>query len=98
MYLNGIKQNVKIIVYNNDLTKGLKIEPEIIKIESKKENITIIFDSIENIYNSKFYLKSDDNFTLNLTLNYRCCYLYAYFDVMFFIEKTYFLYINDIKQ
>ena len=98
VYLNGIKQKVKIVVYNNNLTKGLKIEPEIIKIESKKENITIIFDSIKNIYNSKLYLKSDDNITLNLTLNYRCCYLYAYFDVVFSIEKTYFLYINDIKQ
>ena len=99
VYLNGIKQKVKIVVYNNNLTKALKIEPEIIKIESSKiENITIIFDSIENIYNSKFYLKSDDNITLNLTLNYRCCNLYAFFDVMIFIEKTYFLYINDTKQ
>jgi hypothetical protein len=98
VYLNGIKQKVKIVVYNNNLTKGLKIVPEIIKIESKKENITIIFDSIENIYNNKFYLKSDDGIQLNLTLNYRCCYLYAYFDVVFSIEKTYFLYINEIKQ
>lgn len=103
VYLNGINQKQTVIAYSSTLTKALKIEPEIIRFTSTQiENFLIIFDSIENIYDTNFTLrpfdKHEDSFPVELTLVNRSCYIKANFQAVFYSEGIYFLFLNETKQ
>ena len=101
VYLNGVNQKQTVIAHSASLSKALKIEPEIVRLTlTQKENVKIVFDSIENIFDTNFTLvnNDEDSFPVELKLVERSCYITAKFEAMFYNEGIYFLYLNDTKQ
>ena len=106
VYLNGIKQEKNenmVSVYNNYLTKLLKIFPN--RIRFKEEGVTALitfkFDSnidydLAKITLTPRHLSIHSNATIEY--QYTSSFFYIVYKCTFYYEDTYFIYINNTRQ